>query len=72
MDSGNLPLSLKKVDFDSLPPLLKVNAVAEITGLSAYKVRDLIRKGKLPGFVDNRTFRVYTEAFRRQLEGKGA
>jgi excisionase family DNA binding protein len=58
-------------DLDDLGPVLKVKEAAKLLRVSEYKVRDLVKRGKLPGLKDGRTFRIYTEALRRQLLGQG-
>jgi len=50
-----------QVDWNDLGPVMKVKEVS----------RYLVKKGKIAALKDGRTFRIYTEALKKQLLGQG-
>ncbi|MGB9791312.1 MAG: helix-turn-helix domain-containing protein [Thermacetogeniaceae bacterium] len=60
-----------QVDWNDLGPVMKVKEVSQLLRISEYKVRDLVKKGKIAALKDGRTFRIYTEALKKQLLGQG-
>ena len=61
--------STKKSDW---PEFCSIRGAAQISGLPEHALRQLVKRGRVPGFYAGTRFMINIDAFREQLAGGGA